>query len=169
MVEYAFQVSYQQGKHYKIKINSNIEIEFRRKGTKYVCPNKVLLAMAGGQKISKIEAVTPTEVEVNHADVQETDPMGDERKRRHHLTQSPRVYSKRVIDTLKMQRNLGYPALSSMKKYVSKGYILNLPITPRHIEEAIIATNGKTTEEMKGKAQPNHRPLPNTIKEQVES
>ncbi len=68
-----------------------------------------------------------------------------------------------------MQRNLGYPAFSSMKKYVANGYILNLSITPRQIEEAIIATGGRTTEEMKGKAQPKHQTLPPNIRQQVES
>jgi hypothetical protein len=75
---------------------------------------------------------------------------------------SVQPYSKRVQETLKVQRNLAYPALSSLRRFVTRGSMLNMPITGKHVDEAITATNGKTTEELKGKAHPNKEPLPHT-------
>ena len=167
-IEDEFPVEYKQGRHFKVQINPMVHIEFRRKGTKYICPTKTFLELSARQKNSKEESCWPTEVEVNHVDVSEEKTTGGAESQREIATQSLRPYSKSVMEVLKLQRNLGYPALSSMKKYVSKGYILNLPITPRQIEEAIVATNGRTTEEMKGKAQPKHRTLPTSTKQQVE-
>ena len=167
-VEDEFRVHYQQGKHFMVQVNPMVQIEFRRKGTKYICPSKIFLELSTGQKNSKEEDCRPTEVEVNHADVSEEKPTSGTESRQELHTQSLRPHTKSVMEVLKWQRNLGFPALSSMKKYVAKGYILNLPITPRQIEEAILATNGRTTEEMKGKAHPKHQTLPTTIKQQVE-
>jgi hypothetical protein len=168
-IEDEFPVRYEQGKYFKIKVDPKIEVEFRRNGAKYICPNKVFMQLADLQKNSEEKPDGPTQVDVNHADVRENPPASGVKRSLEPTSQSLRPYSRSVMETLKLQRNLGYPALSSMKKYISKGYILNLPITPRQIEEAIVATNGRTTEEMKGKAHPKHRPLPITVKQQVDS
>ena len=135
-VEDEFPVNYEQGKHFKVQVGPAIEIEFRRKGTKYICPNRVFLELSASHKNSKELFRIPTEVEVNHVDVSDEKPTGVAAGRQELSTQSLRPYSKGVLEVLKLQRNLGYPALSSMKKYVANGYILNLSITPRQIEEA---------------------------------
>ena len=75
-IEDEFEVEYRQGFHYKIKINSKIEIEFRRKGSKYICPNKVFLKIAGRHELPTDEAGNPAEVFVNHTDVREENPTG---------------------------------------------------------------------------------------------
>lgn len=87
-IEDEFQVKYLQGRHYKIRINSAIEIEFRRKGTKYVCPNEVLLQLSGRHDFSKKETSNPATVDVNHTDVSEENPTGGAGKQQQLMTQS---------------------------------------------------------------------------------
>jgi hypothetical protein len=160
-------------------VNEDRIIKFKRNGTKYVCPNFIFTRLTDDDN-------KPTDETRGRAEVHSTSgrfETAGERSERTREQKNPPVttrdppsaeqvlkpHPRRVLETLKLQRNMGYPALSSMKDYVSKGSILNIPIMSKHVEEAIAATNGKTTEEVKGKAQPNRLPLPRTITTKINS
>ncbi len=91
-----FPVRYEQGKYFKIKVNPKIEIEFRRNGAKYICPNKVFMQLAGFENSSVEKRDQPTEVDVNHADVRENHPTGGP------TIQSLRPYSRSVFRNSKI-------------------------------------------------------------------
>ena len=178
-IEDKFKIDYRQGKYFKVQVNEDIIVKFRRQGMKYVCPNFVFTKLTGDVN----ESTGETDEHAKVHSTSERNEFTEEQPERARKRKNPPVsvpdppsvdqvlkpHPKRVLETLKLQRNMGYPALSSMRGYVSKGNILNIPITSKHVEEAIAATNGKTTEEMKGKAQPNRLSLPKTITTQVGS
>ena len=134
-IEDLYPIDYKQGKYFKIHVNANTIVEFNRDGARYTCPNTFFIAHKGSVVDRSSTLIS---------------------------SQSPQPYSKRVQETLKVQRNLAYPALSSLRRFVTRGSMLNMPITGKHVDETIAATNGKTTEELKGKAQPNKEAISHT-------
>ena len=134
-IEDTFPIDYKQGKYFRIHVNANTVVEFNRNGARYTCPNSFFQRHKGTDHDRSSTFIS---------------------------SESPQPYSKRVQETLKVQRNLAYPALSSLRRFVTHGSMLNMPITGKHVDETIAATNGKTTEELKGKAQPNKEPMPHT-------
>lgn len=131
-------IKYKQQCYFRVTVEPDVVIEFKRIGSHYACPSSDLL---------------PTH-----------DQISTQTRALSVLNQLPKAKLKRIHEVLRVQRNLGYPALSTLKNIIRNNLISNLTIKIEDIDDTIAHIGTKTPEELKGKVSPPSKPIVKEVK-----